>query len=565
MLSILVQADCDPGLDTLWRILRSGNAVSGCDAEPDSTLLVREVGEDPPAFFRRSGNILRQAGLPEQGLLLLSRARSAGGPQDSLLAESAEALLAMGRVEQAIAATYALEGTKPSAVLLRERAKLLSLVGMAEEARQSMRTADSLDPPESNWRWDSHPGLLVYTSVREDEVKGKVDPAFERRRTLQNGLGAGGFLATETSDTSTYVGRSLSPYAQVDWGGGTPDWRVEGSLSTWSVFPLPEVDAADPPWGVSTGLSLRRAWRAGWWSKIAFNGQRTWRGEFFDNDQLDGTLSSGWSKGSFSASMSHRQEGTRQETWVPSNSTSLSFGWAPSKGPRWSASTAMGWTGGRDARYDAVVPAVIWRTIGVTEGARLWRDDKHPPSWTLLDPVTGVPLDSAQMVSFYYGPRPRPVPAPGAVDFTITELRPSEHWDPSLSLSLKQALPWRFSASMGVSTGWRLWTQAGTILLVDPWTPLAASGELTLARDEHSGKLYLITDTKGGTFIPVDETRRRRDHWTTLSLTLSWTPLTWTSWQIGWQATETGTNVADIDSTVASRSSTWSASACVWW
>lgn len=564
-LGMSAQANCPAELDTLWRILASGDAVSGCQGVPDSVVLSRNVGEPAATFLRRAGNTLVAAGAPEQGLVLLSRARTAGGPQDSLLAETAEALLAMGRIEQAVAATYALEGISSSAVLLRERAKMLRVVGMPQEALVASHSADSLDPPGFRWTWDARPEFIAALSGRDDQEERKTDPAFARRRLLQEGLNAGTSLAVEPSDTSTYSGRSTSQFAQVQWGGGTEFWRLDGSFYAWSVLSVPLPDPAAPPWALSSNLSLRRDWSEGWWSKAGAGAQRSWRGGVFEEDDYDGLIASGWSRGAFSASVAHRQYLSVAENLVPSNNTSLSCGWAPSRGPRWSATGSLGWSGGNDSRMEIVVPATIWRTVGVEEGTRLWRDDRHPPSWSLIDTATGLPMDSAQMVSFYYGARPRAVPQSAPSDFSIVEFRPSEYWSPSLSLGLNQTLPWKFQAGVGVSTGWRLWTQSSIILVADPWTPLVNGGYLTLARDEETGNLFVVTDPKGGTFVDLDETRRRRDHWTSVSFTLSWAPLSWTSWQVGWQATETGTNIADIDSTVASSSSTWSASAYFWW
>jgi hypothetical protein len=561
--SVVAQVICPAERDTLWRILASGEVASGCAGSRDSILLSRDEGEPASAFLRRAGNILVAAGAPEQGLVLLSRARTAGGPRDSLLAETSEALLALGRIEQAVAATYALDDISRSPVLLRQRSKMLRLVGMPEEARQAQRSADSLDPPVSRWVWDRRPEFLAALSGRDDREERKTDPAFARRRLLQEGLNAGTSLAVDPSDTSTYAGRSTSQFALVQWGGGSESWRFDASMSAWSVLAVPDPES--PPWGVGGSLALRRVWPRGWWSKVSGGMQRSWRGRAFEEDDYDGMVASGWSHGSFSTSLAHRQYLSVAETNVPSNTTSLSCAFAPSRGPRWNATGSLGWSGGEDSRLEIPVPATIWRTIGVQEGARLWRDDRHPPSWTLIDPTTGVPMDSARMVSFYYGARPRPVPQPDPSDFTLVEFRPARYWSPSLSLGLTQDLPWKFQAGAGVSTGWRLWTRSETILLADPWTPLENTGYLVLARDEATGNLFLVTDPKGGTFVDLDETRRRRDHWTPISLTLSWTPLSWSSLQVGWQATETGTNTADIDSTVASTGSTWSASVYIWW
>lgn len=561
--SVAAQAICPAARDTLWRILASGEVASGCVGMSDSVLLSREEGEPAAAFLRRAGNILVAAGAPEPGLVLLSRARTAGGPRDSLLAETSEALLALGRIEQAVAATYALEGVARSPVLLRQRAKVLRLVDLPEEARQAQRTADSLDPPVFRWVWDRRPEFVAALSGRDDQEERRTDPVFARRRLLQEGLNAGTSLAVEPSDTSTYTGRSTSQFALVQWGGGSESWRLDASVSAWSVLAIPDPEA--PPWGVSGNLALRRIWPRGWWSKVGAGMQRNWRGREYEEDGYDGLIASGWSRGAFSASLAHRQYLSVAENLVPSNSTSLSCAFAPSRGPRWNAAGSLGWSGGRDSRLEITVPATIWRTIGVQEGARLWRDDRHPPSWTLIDPATGVPMDSAQMVSFYYGPRPRAVPQPDPSDFTLLELRPAEYWSPSLSLGLTQNLPWKFQAGMGVSTGWRLWTRSQTVLLADPWIPLENTGYLVLARDEATGNLFVVTDPKGGTFVDLDESRRRRDHWTSISFTLSWAPMSWNSFQVGWQATETGTNTADIDSTVASSGSTWSASVYIWW
>lgn len=553
---------CSSGVDTLWQVLWSGETLSGCRTIPgDSLAATRKEGESVAQFLRRAGNALVEAGLPAQGLDKLSRARTSGGPQDSLLAEIAEALLAMGRLEQAVAATYALEGSPPSVVLLRQRAKVFALAGLEEESRQALEQAESLAPrPSEEWKLDRRPNLFAVLSGRDDREERSVDPAFARRATLQSGFLPGGTITDPNrGDTSVFLGRSVSQNIQMDWGLGNPSWRFEASLSAWSVTLLTHPE--ELPWGVSGGLSLRRRWNSAWWTRSSLSWQRNWRDG--TEDDVDGGVSTGWAHGPFSAAISHREMLAVEPERIPSRSTNLSMGWSPKRGPRWSASGGMAWKGGQDANYSIEVPATTWRTRGVAEGLRLWRDDRHPPSWTLLDPVSGASFDSAQMVRFGLGLSRVPESAPQ--DIVLQERRPSAYWTPSLSLGLTQDLPWKFRANLVAGHGWRMWSDPMTVLLADPWTPLLASGSLVVARDEETGQRFLVTDPKGGTFIPLDETRRRRDHWTTLSFTLSWTPLPWTSWQIGWRATQTETNIADIDSTVATTRSTWSLDGSVWW
>jgi len=565
ILGSLARAGCSPGQDTLWRVLLSGATTSGCAPMDDSVLATRGLGERPALFYRRAGNLLVATGKPEQGLDLLSEARKAGGPDDSLLAESAEALLSLGRMEQALAATYGLEGNHRSAFLLRERAKLFSLGGMESEARIAQASADSLDLRHSPWTWDHRPTVSLALSGRDDRESHSTDSAFARRRKLQAGFVPSGVLSDLGSgDTTTFLGRSASQYFELDWGGENAQWRLDGSASGWSVVNVPDL-LPDPPWGLAGGLSLRRIWSAGAWSKLATNWQRSWRGKVFQQDDLDASLSSGWSRGIFSTSLTDKVALSYATEWLPSNTTSLGFGLAPSWGPRWSASGSIAYSGGADVHLPMTLPASIWRTRGVAEGIRVWRDDRHPPSWTLLhsDSVKAVPYDSAQMVRFQSGLAA--VPIPDAQDVTFEEIRPTPYWAPSLSIGLSQTLPWSLRAGLGVATGWRLWTRPETIILADPWTPLLTSGTLVMARDEETGKLFVVTDTKGGTFVALDETRLRRDNWTSLSITLSWTPLSWTTWQIGWRATETNTNTADIDSTVASTRSTISVDGVFWW
>lgn len=545
-------------------MLRSGEAVDGCaPVVADSILVERRLGESVAQFLRRAGNALVGEGLPSRGLDLLSRARTAGGPRDSLLAESAEALLVMGRLEQAVAATYASEGEKVSVVLLRQRARVFAAAGLEDESRKALREAENLDPaPARGWEFDRRPSVSWVVSGRDDNEDREVDPAFRHRRELQQGfLPTGNVSDPNSGDTSVFLGRSLSQFLQVDYGAGDRRWRLEATATGWSVTQTSGVD--DLPWGVSMGFGARRAWSTSTWTRAGGSWQRSWRGWDRADDDLDASLSTGWSRGAVSASLSHRQVLSHSEVWVPSNASALALAWAPSRGPKWSLSGSLAWSGGRDASLATTVPAKVWRTRGVQQGSRLWNDDLHPPSWTLLDPATGVPCDSARMVRFGLGLSR--VPEPAEVDVALEERRTATYWTPAISWGLSQALPWRLRASVGVATGWRLWSRSEKILLADPWTPLASSGSLVLARDEESGKLFLVTDPKGGTFVTLDETRRRRDHWNTLALTLSWTPLPWTSWQIGWRATETATNIADIDSTVAPRRSTWSVDGSFWW
>lgn len=562
----LLDGSCPPATDTLWKVLRSGDVAGGCVASSDSVLAQRGAGEPASAFLRRAGNLLVAAGRPSQGLDLLARARAAGGaPEDSLLAESAEALLALGRIEQAVAATYAL-GPDPSAVLLLERARVFSAAGLEEEGNKALRDAFAKDARSArSWKWDRRPSLTFVGSWRYDREEKSVDSAFHRRIVLQNGLLPTRLQdATIGPDTTVDLGGAGSGFLQADWGGGSSAWRLEGNVSTWGV--RLQSDPSSLPWGFGTGLGLRRQWSPNAWTRISTGWQRSWRDGDFEEDDIDGMLATGGSWGAFSASLSHRQVAARTtDGWTPSNGTSCAFGWSPSRGPDWSASGSLAWSGGKDSRFSYVIPASVWRTRGVQEGIRLWSSDRHPPAWTLVD-STGASYDSARMVDISMrGERSRYYPAISPSDVEIVDFRPAAYWSPSLSLGLSQALPWEFRVGAAAGVGWRLWSQAETILLGDPWSARTSTGSLVMARDEESGKLFIVTDPKGGTFVALDETRRRRDHWTTLSITLSWTPLSWTSWQIGWRGTETSTNVADIDSTVASLRSTWSLDGSVWW
>lgn len=551
--------------DSLWRVLRSGRVLSGCSDAGDSLLVERSSGEPAGFFLRRAGNLLVASGRPAPGLDLLARARTAGGPRDSLLAESAEALLALGRLEQALGATW-VDGSDRSEVLLRQRSRIFELAGLHDDAREARERADSLASIHGGiWRWEPRPSMAANLGLRSERNETWVDPLYRQRAIWAQGIVPDYGLGDDESDTALVSGDGASLFAMVSWGGSDSDWKLGGNGSVWGASSR-TFDPDVLPWGLGVGFGLERRMSDRWRVGLDLGAQSDFVGPSREQDRWSTGVSATWNGKIVSMSiadvfqLSWSESG---ENKVPVNTVGWSASAKPARGPRWNLGGALSWVGQEDVESRSSVPSVVWRTRGVREGMAIWGEGGDPPAWTLLDPATGTAYDSAAMARMAYGLVRVPEPTEG--ETPLVERRPGSYWAPSISVGVAQALPWKLGIGFSVASGWRSWSEEQTVLVADPWTRIDMGRIPRIAVDESTGRRWLASDPAGGTFILLDDTRRRRDHWTTAGLSVTWAPMVWCSWLVQWSSTRTETNIADLDSAVAGRKSSWSIGASLFW